>query len=114
MSTVIEGRKFQLWEYHVSHGSLLIRSPAEPGLDTSVDIIFIGVQYLAAPRHLGQITISEANEIELASIKKTIPNKSIKSRAWLLRNANQRFVVTAVAMKIEEHRGDIFDSPFNS
>lgn len=39
MAALTRGRNFQLWQYHVSHGSLLIRSPAAPGVEKSVDII---------------------------------------------------------------------------
>lgn len=75
MSELTKGREFQLWEYRVSHGSLLIRSPAGPGFETSIDIICVGVEYLAAPRHLGEITVSEATGAEIESLEEILGKK---------------------------------------
>ncbi|POZ50297.1 hypothetical protein [Methylovulum psychrotolerans] len=53
------GRTFQLWEYHVSHGSLLIRSPKSLDEATNIDIICSGVDYLSAPRFIYNLEITE-------------------------------------------------------
>lgn len=101
MSELTKGRKCQLWEYHVSHGSLLIRSPAGPEIETSVDIICVGVDYLAAPRHLGEIAVSEASEAEIASLEEILGKKILRpSRAWALQGSPRRSLVVAVALKI--------------
>jgi hypothetical protein len=113
MSELMPGRAFQLWEYHVSHGSLLIRSPAGPDFKTSVDIIFVGVVYLAAPRHLGEIAIAEATIPEIERMEVTLGRKLHQERVWVLQGANQRSIVVALAPTIREHMGDIFDSPFS-
>lgn len=42
-------RRFQLWEYRVSHGSLLIRSPRCPQERTNIDVIFDGAKYRLSP-----------------------------------------------------------------
>jgi hypothetical protein len=112
MSELTKGREFQLWEYHVSHGSLLIRSPAGPGFETSIDIICLGVEYLAAPRHLGEIIVSEATGAEIERLEEILFKKLLPSRVWALQGSRQRSLVVAVALKVQEHRGDIFDSPF--
>lgn len=112
MSALIDGRQFQLWEYHVSHGSLLIRSPAGPGTPTSVDIICVGVEYFAAPRHLGELELSEATPEEIELIERVLRKKMTLDRLWVLQSAAGRFPVAAAALKIQEHAGGIFDSPF--
>ena len=113
MSELTKGRKFQLWEYHVSHGSLLIRSPAGPGIATSIDIICVGVEYLAAPRHLGEVAVCEATGAEIERVEEILGEKLLPpSRVWALQGSRQRSLVVAVALKVQEHRGDIFDSPF--
>jgi hypothetical protein len=112
MSPLMKEREFQLWEYRVSHGSLLIRSPAGPESETSIDIIFVGVEYLAAPRQLGEITISEADEIEIGRLEEILGKRLPPSRVWALQGSRQRSLVVAVALKVQEHRGDIFESPF--
>jgi hypothetical protein len=112
MSDLTKGRKFQLWEYHVSHGSLLIRSPAGPGQNTSIDIICVGVEYLAAPRHLGEISIAEATETELRQLESMLCKTLPSSRVWVIKNPCHRFILVAADLKIQEYQGDIFDSPF--
>jgi hypothetical protein len=113
MSELTKGRDFQLWEYRVSHGSLLIRSPAGPGFETSIDIICVGVEYLAAPRHLGEITVSEATAAEIERLEEILGKNLLPpSRVWALQGSRQRSLVVGVALKVQEHRGDIFDSPF--
>jgi hypothetical protein len=46
MSVSYLSRRFQLWEYRVSHGSLLVRSPKGPDATTNVDLVFDGVEYI--------------------------------------------------------------------
>jgi hypothetical protein len=51
-----EDRIFKVWEYQVSHGELLIRSQKSPATEAlvervaNVDIVFVGVEYMAVPR----------------------------------------------------------------
>jgi uncharacterized protein YaiE (UPF0345 family) len=112
MRELTTGRQIQVWEYHVSHGSLLIRSPAGPGVVKSIDIVFIGVEYLAVPRHLGEIVISEATADEMHKLEGILQKKLVSSRVWVLQGSRERFPVVAAALRIQEHAGDIFDSPF--
>ena len=42
-------RPFQLWDYHVSHNRLLLRSPASPEHPKNQDIIYYGVRILDIP-----------------------------------------------------------------
>jgi hypothetical protein len=113
MSALTNGRKFQLWEYHVSHGSLLIRSPAGPGIETSVDIVCVGVEYVAAPRHLGEITVRPATEAEVERLENVLQKEiSPPLRVWVFESASERFLLVGVALDVREHHGDIFESPF--
>jgi hypothetical protein len=112
MSELIKDREFQIWEYHVSHGSLLIRSPAGPQFETSIDLIFVGVEYLAAPRHLGLITLTKVSESEIRRLSEILRKKLTPARVWALQSSHERFFVIAAALRIEEYRGNIFDSPF--
>jgi hypothetical protein len=112
MPELTKGREFQLWEYYVSHGSLLIRSPAGPGFETSIDIICVGVEYLAAPRHLGEITVSKASEAEIGKLEEILDKKLSPSRVWALQGSHQSSLVVAAALTVREHRGNIFESPF--
>lgn len=109
---LIKGRKFQFWEYHVSHGAVLIRSPAGLDYDFSLDLIFIGVEYVAVPRHLGEISIASTSNEEFNMLKSILKKDIHPSRVWVLQGGGERYFIVASSLKIEKHFGDIFDSPF--
>jgi hypothetical protein len=112
VSELITGRRFQFWEYHVSHGSLLIRSPADARFSVSIDIMFTGVQYVSLPRHLGEIKIAAAGDDERERIEKLVDIEVTDLKVWALENACGRHFVAAASLKIAEHHGNIFASPF--
>jgi hypothetical protein len=55
ISLLPRSRTFQVWEYQVSHGNLLIRSPQAPASKhspeqvTNLDLHFFGVDYFELP-----------------------------------------------------------------
>lgn len=113
MWELTRGRYFQIWEYRVSHGSLLIRSPAGPDVDTSIDIICVGVKYIALPSVLDDIILSEPAETEIQQLEEVLQKRIAPPlRAWIFQTGARRFAVVGVALKVQEHYGDIFDSPF--
>lgn len=57
MNDLLKGRKFQFWEYLVSQGSLLIRSPFGKIHKTNIDIMFAGVKYIDTLIFPGEITV---------------------------------------------------------
>ena len=113
MTSLIKGRQFQLWEYHVSHGSLLLRSPEGLGQRGTVDIVCTGVQYIAAPRHLGEIIeVAGAREEEIAHVEKILGKKiQLPEQVYVLESERGRFPLVAVSLSIQEHRGSLFKSP---
>lgn len=42
-------RIFQIWEYQVTHASMLIRSPRRGKDLENIDLVFTGVSYLRTP-----------------------------------------------------------------
>lgn len=114
MVDLTKERAFQLWEYHVSHGSLLIRSPASPDIETSIDIICSGVEYIAAPRHLGKITLLEPTKDEIEHLEKILDKSLLPARIRVLQGSHSRFLLVAAGLIVREWRGDIFDSPFHA
>lgn len=110
MIAIFRDRKFQLWEYKVSHGSLLIRSPKSPSETNNIDLIFAGVEFVQLPRHLDGIVVEEGNKSDLAlSTKLTLRSTS---KVFVISSAGERHLIAAVAIKICENEVDIFDSPF--
>jgi len=101
-----------MWEYHVSHGSLLFRSPEGVGERGTVDIICTGVQYVAAPRHVGEIEVAGATAEEIAQVEKILGKKiQLPEQVYVLKNERGRFPLVAVSLSIQEHRGSLFKSP---
>ncbi len=105
-------RTFQLWEYRVSHGSLLIRSPQGAETKNNVDIVFIGIEYLAAPRFLRGVEIAEPTNEELRQLEARLGKRLTESSIVILVSAGQRFPIVAASFKVEENELDIFESPF--
>lgn len=113
-------RRFQVWEYHVSHGELLIRSPKSPESNsspeqlTNVDLIFDGVQYMALPRAFTGFEVADPRPEELRSIEQQI-GKAVKhpQKVVVLVSGERRFYVVAAHFKIDENDLDFFESPFS-
>ena len=105
-------RTFQLWEYRVSHGSLLIRSPQGPDAKTNVDVICVGVEYVAAPRFLRSLEITEPTRKELRLLEQLLGKELVASSVIILASSGQRFPIVAGHFKVEENELAIFESPF--
>lgn len=58
-------RHFQIWEYTVSHGQLLLRSNRDADHATRVDILFKDVTYLSLPPSLDLVGIDELDDGEV-------------------------------------------------
>jgi len=77
-------RTFQLWEYRVSHGSLLIRSPGNPDAKTNVDFVCIGVEYLAVPRFLHGVDVTKPTLEEMHQLEQTLGKQLTASSVVIL------------------------------
>ncbi len=106
-------RAFQVWEFRVGHGSLLIRSPQSVENPTNVDLIFSGVEYLAAPRFLKGLEVVSPDAGEVIQAQEILGKQLPASSVYVLASAGRRFLIVAAALKTEEREGDIFDSPFD-
>ena len=110
-------RAFQVCEYQVSHGHLLIRSPRSPGtLDepkqtTNVDLHFWGVDYFELPGILSGIEIVMPTREEVERLGVVVEKQLQPVKVVVLRSGNQRFFVVADGFTVEENQWDIFESP---
>ena len=115
MNNAIFGKRtLQLWEYRVSHGSLLIRSPKTEsgGLATNIDIVCTGVEYLALPRYLRCISILEARPDEVSELEADLGKELLPVSVRILMSMGKRFRVVAASLEIYENQNDIFESTF--
>ncbi len=112
------GRDFLVWEYQVSHSQLLLRSPKAPATDacpafsTNLDIVFLGVDYMAVPRSLKRLALDRVTAIELEAIEATLGASTAPHRVTILVSGSGRFPVVAASVAVSENDWDIFDSPF--
>jgi hypothetical protein len=107
-------RRFQLWRYDVSHGSLLIRSPKGPDVEGNVDLLFAGVEFLSAPRHLRGLVVESASADDLSRAQEAMGREVAAERLFVLVSNGHRHLVVAAGSEVRQHDGDIFDDPFES
>jgi hypothetical protein len=116
-SPLSSSRDFQVWEYQVSHGHLLVRSPKKPASQrspeqtTNLDIHFWGVEYLELPRHLKGIEIMLPNQEELTRLEAILSRRIAPKSVTVLLSGGCRFIVVSSGLKISENEWDIFESP---
>lgn len=113
MKTSFNDRMFQLWEYRVSHGSLLIRSPKAPGIPTNIDLVCLGVEYLALPRHIRGVDLLEPTPQEVEDLGQLMHKPVQPSHVRIVASEGQRFPIIAASFQVSENDNDIFASPFN-
>jgi hypothetical protein len=111
----IYGREFQLWEYRVSHGTLLIRSPANEamGLQSTVDILCNAVAYLAMPRHIGRVSIEDPNEREVVELRRSLGNILDHHKIFIFVSDLRRHVLVCAKFTVHEFEGDFMRSPLS-
>jgi hypothetical protein len=113
MKKHFNGRDFQLWEYNVSHGQMLVRSPKSPTQSVNVDITFSGVEYVDLPRHLRGREIDDPTAAEVACAAKRL-GKPIKAKeVTVLKAGSNRYLIVATFIKVTESEMEMFDSPFH-
>ena len=114
MSSLTVGREFQLWEYRVSHGMLLIRSPQSVTHAQNCDVTFAGVQYVALPRHLGSISIAEERSPEqLIALGLLLGREPYSSdKIFVVRALSNDYIVIAANCMIRLTDHDLFETGF--
>lgn len=109
MIATFTDRKFQLWEYMVSHGSLLLRSPKDLSHSMNIDLVFAGVEFVQLPRHLQGVELEEGT-VEDCDAASKLASRPV-DRVFILSSGGKRYMIAAAACKVEESERDIFDSP---
>ena len=105
-------RVFQLWEYKVSHGSLLIRSPKGPEISKNIDLICVGVDYFATPCQFRGLDLTEGTVEEIKSLSHLLGEDIQPSNVRVIVSEGRRFPIVAVSFRISENEDDIFHGPF--
>jgi hypothetical protein len=112
-NALLRGRVFQFWEYNVSHGSLLVRSPSKDEHGPNVDILCTSTTYVELPRFMPKLQIVDANPEEIAKAQKLLGRQfhgPETVRIFLV--SDVLFVVVAATLHIRENIGFHSSSPF--
>jgi hypothetical protein len=112
MKTGFIGRRFQFWQYRVSHGELLVRSPKDAAHPRNVDVMFVGVEYVDLPRFLPDLEVDEPNDDDVARAEERLGKPVERQWVVVLKSQGRRFVVVAAAVQAVESEMEIFDTPF--
>ena len=111
-------RTFKVWEYQVSHAQLLVRSPKAPATEqspellTNLDLVCLGVEYMAVPRLLHGIELLSATADEISELSDLL-GKSIETNSVrVIASGGKRYPVVAASIALSENDWDIFESPF--
>jgi hypothetical protein len=111
-------RTFKVWEYQISHGQLLIRSPkvpatgTSPELTTNIDLVCLGVDYMAVPRILHGLELLPPNPDEVRYLEALLGRAIALETIKVLASGGKRFSVVASSFSLSENDWDIFESPF--
>lgn len=100
-------RKFQLWDYHVSHKQALIRSPVSPGFATNIDVVFWGVESLYLPTSLDGMCVGMTEAIGNIPLPIML---SMNGKLFEIKTGEHNFCVVAAGCKVLENYLDIFES----
>jgi hypothetical protein len=106
-------RPFRLWEFRVSHSLLLVRSPrsAEAVGDENLDLIFVGVDYLALPDHMSGVHVTVGSSAALAVVGSQLARPvSQGCRLYEVGSEGRRHLVVAAQLVIARTTCNIMES----
>jgi hypothetical protein len=110
--------RIAVWEYQISHGQLLIRSPkaaataTAPLRNTNVDLVCLGVEYMGVARAFNGIELLEPTSEEIRNIEGLLGRMIDPKKIKILASAGKRFPIVASSFSFSENDWDIFESPF--
>jgi hypothetical protein len=110
VSASFPDRRFQLWEYRVSHGALLIRSPKGPSAETNVDLVFSGVEYIGCPRMLRGVELVPAAAADIERVREEFGAVAHPNQVFVLLSDGARHVVVAASCHVSENLDDLFEN----
>jgi hypothetical protein len=111
---LVSDRRFRVWDYNVSHKQMLLRSPRSLDIETNVDIVIWGVEYLDLATSLDGVAMVPASVEEIGRAERALGRALDASHVFCLISGDRRFLVVAAGFKVLENELDIFDSSLES
>ena len=99
MSNEFSRRRFQLWDYNVSHRQVLLRSPGI-GNDPNIDLIFKNVRYLQLPTDFDGLEVVAATEEEVEEVSANVGSLVPASDLFVLIDSHGRRGLVAASEKL--------------
>ncbi len=104
MSLFSSSRHFRIWDYHISHQRLLIRSPRDQSMPGSenIDLLFQGVSYLDTVPAFNGLELEEINPIadpEEAKVIEAASGQELRHgcSCFLLRSDDRKNIICAAS-----------------
>lgn len=101
-------RRFQLWEYSVSHGQLLLRSNPTEYDHVRIELYFKGVSFISLPSSLDGVDVLERSRDSLPGFLARLGN-DIDCRAFVLKSKDEEFFVLALALFVHQAELEFFE-----
>jgi len=112
--SLLEGRRFKIWHYIVSHSHLLIRSSSmDLHKSTNIDLWFSDVRYVEAPVFLGEISLDDPTDEERARLRARTGKFFDKYQTTVIVSGSIRYFVVSHSVHIEENKLDLFQTPYD-
>jgi len=105
------GRKFQIWSYSVSHGSLLFRSVKNEKNNTRIDIFFKNVKFINSKTSIEGMVISEIDDLGIMS-NYSISNLFLGDRKFAIHSEKWKGLVVAGFFGWKEDDGEYFEKSY--
>jgi hypothetical protein len=103
-------RTFRLWDYNVSHGQLLLRSPKSQEHRRNLDLIFIGVDYAALSSTLAGLSVVQSTPDERHRLSAVLGRVVEAHETYVLICGSHRHVICAAGFALNENDLDFMDS----
>lgn len=107
-------RTFQAWDFTVSHGSLLIRSPRGQEDLENADVCFVGVEFMSIPRTFKGLRIVPGSDRDAVVVAPLAGAFSSEAKVFLLRSEGRTGIVVAADCSVSMNDRDIFDVPWRT
>lgn len=108
------GRRFKFWSFDVSHGMMLIRSPADEGR-RQIDVMFDGVTYVACPLVLWSMShpvVADPSEHGLSEMKSLFV-RTTQLYSFETGHSGVMGLVTASHCMVRHSTLDLFELPWS-
>jgi hypothetical protein len=102
-------RKFQLWEYWVSHSQLVLRSVGDlrctPGTSEArnIDLSFVNVDYIELPTLMRDLEITDATMEECQRVGAVVEREVSPEEVFVIVSSGRRHLLVAGRLDVSEN-----------